>query len=142
MYNVFKEPITCELKPSYKLATGFLAIAVIPILSSSVLFHRFTLMMIVITIVILTTCVHLIIKYAIRWGGNAVMLLRLHKNTALITYNNRDTKLAIITKICVSESWVILQTGKGSEKVILDQCSVGQESYSHLRRQINAFKTH
>jgi len=68
-------------------------------------------------------------------------LLRLHKNTALITYRNLDTKSAVISKISVASDWVILQVGDESEKIILDENSVDGQSYSNLRRQIIAFKT-
>jgi len=141
LYNVFIKPIIFELKPSYSLAVNFMLIGLIPTLSCLILFQRWPLLVIGITIFLLTSCLHLIVKYAIRYSDNSVKLLRLHKNTALITYRNLDTKSAVISKISVASDWVILQVGDESEKIILDENSVDGQSYSNLRRQIIAFKT-
>ena len=140
MSNVFKEPIICELKPSYQLATGFFVITIVPLLSCLVLLPRFPLFVLAIIAALLTNCLRLINRYAIRTGRNGIRLLRLHNDIVLITYNNLFTKSVKIAAINVACSWVVIELADSSEKIIVDKASAGTEIYSQLVRQIKSFK--
>ena len=140
MYNVFKAPTICELRPSFRLATGFLILFLLPILACLEFYQRFPFLVIVTIAILLSICVYLIMKYAIRSGGDCIKLLRLHKDTALITNNNLQTKSAKISSLCATDNWIIIAFENTGYKVILDQNSVGRQTYSQLSRQIRAFK--
>ena len=140
MYDVFKEPTICKLRPSYKLAMGFTVICAVPLLSVLVLFTRLPILVFVLSGLLIFSCLFYIGKYAIRYGDKSIERLRLHNHTAVITYKSRDRKLAEITSICMAGEWILIKFSGSSEKVILDTSSVGSETYSSLRRQINAFR--
>ena len=141
MYNVFKEPIICKLKPSYKLATGFLVITLLPIISLLILSPRYPHMVIIATVVLLICCIKLMIKHSIRSTGKGIKQLRLHNQTVLITHHNLSIESEKITRICAANDWIVLEYGNNCEKIILDEYSVGGRVYSQIRRQINLFET-
>ena len=140
MCNVFKAPITCKLNPSYRLAMGFLFCCFVPVASVLVLFPRFPVLISVLCGIWLFACLKYINRYALRISARSILYLRLHKDTAWVTYKNLETASLPITGICMASGWVLLKLGGRREKVIVDGPSIGIDAYSSMARQIRAYR--